>query len=387
MQSVGQYIRVLRNEKGCALQDVASYLELAPDLLDKIERGKRNITKGRIFDLAGYFEVNENDLLVRYQEERILSELHNSKFSERIGRTRQTRSTTGNHPDLAKRHQNMIHELSRLRERKIQVKAHKPAYPLSLYIENIIYCDGHNLDYGVEKVMPDGTVQLIIELDEQQRFLTSQNNKPVNLPLKTAWVTGIQKQQLTYHLEQNGSAIYVRFRPGGFYVLTHIPQSEMVHAAIDAGLLLGSALLRLREELINCDNTGKMFQKIENYFFAKMKPQNVQDSVISYSREHIHQPLSHLVHKTGYSQKHLIALFKKYIGVTPKYFQRICRFKKVLVQIHTQKNKMDWSEIVYDHNYFDQAHFIKEFRHFSGISPKKYLDMGSTCSRFSYSHI
>lgn len=129
-----------------------------------------------------------------------------------------------------------------------------------------------------------------------------------------------------------------------------------------------------------------MFQKIEDYFLTKINPHSIADSVIAYSCAHILQPLSGLVHKTGYSQKHLIALFKKHIGTTPKYFQRIYRFKKVLDQIHSKKNKTDWSETVYDHNYFDQAHFIKEFRYFSGLSPEKYLETGSTCSKFIYSH-
>jgi AraC-like DNA-binding protein len=80
-----------------------------------------------------------------------------------------------------------------------------------------------------------------------------------------------------------------------------------------------------------------------------------------------------LSQKTGITQKHLITLFKKYVGLSPKMFSRIYKFQRVIHLIEEQK-KVDWSMLAYECGYFDQAHFIKEFQAFSGINPAAYLD-------------
>ena len=75
---------------------------------------------------------------------------------------------------------------------------------------------------------------------------------------------------------------------------------------------------------------------------------------------------------SGYSNKHFIQIFKKHVGLTPKSYQRIVRFNKVLQEIEKYK-KIDWLKISLDCGYYDQAHFINEFKTFSGINPSEYL--------------
>ena len=72
------------------------------------------------------------------------------------------------------------------------------------------------------------------------------------------------------------------------------------------------------------------------------------------------------------SQKHLIHLFKKYIGLTPKWYQRILRFNDLLKQIQNKEN-IAWADIAYRCGYTDQSHFIKEFKHFSGFNPREFI--------------
>jgi methylphosphotriester-DNA--protein-cysteine methyltransferase len=101
--------------------------------------------------------------------------------------------------------------------------------------------------------------------------------------------------------------------------------------------------------------------------------------------KYINTPLPILIKKAGYSQKHIIHLFKKYVGITPKYFQRIFRFNQALHALHRAiPNQTNWSDI-YAIDYFDQAHFIKEFNHFTGASPHAFITSGSPCSTFIHS--
>jgi len=62
------------------------------------------------------------------------------------------------------------------------------------------------------------------------------------------------------------------------------------------------------------------------------------------------------------------------IGVTPKSYIQMARFKIILTQLD-QHNDADWMQLVNDFGFHDQAHFIKTFKQFSGITPSSYLSL------------
>ncbi|GGG85662.1 AraC family transcriptional regulator [Paenibacillus radicis (ex Gao et al. 2016)] len=75
---------------------------------------------------------------------------------------------------------------------------------------------------------------------------------------------------------------------------------------------------------------------------------------------------------TGYSSRYMLKKFEKYVGLPPKLFSRIVRFQNVIHSLeyqHYDKTMDRISEL----GYFDQNHFIKEFKEFSFTTPKKYL--------------
>jgi methylphosphotriester-DNA--protein-cysteine methyltransferase len=82
--------------------------------------------------------------------------------------------------------------------------------------------------------------------------------------------------------------------------------------------------------------------------------------------------ITQVADKTGFSSRRFIELFKEHVGMTPKLFCRVRRFQKVLRRI-TSGRPVNWSAVALDGGYFDQAHFIHDFRAFSGINPSKYL--------------
>ena len=77
--------------------------------------------------------------------------------------------------------------------------------------------------------------------------------------------------------------------------------------------------------------------------------------------------------KTGFSSRRFIELFKQHVGMPPKMFCRVRRFQSVLKKIASGQ-QVRWSDLALDCGYYDQAHFIHDFRSFSGINPVKYLN-------------
>ncbi len=82
MESIGEYIRRLRENKGEPLRKVAAYLDIDQAVLSKIERGKRKATKEHIVKLAKYFGEDEKKMLIVYLSDRILYEVQAEDYAK-----------------------------------------------------------------------------------------------------------------------------------------------------------------------------------------------------------------------------------------------------------------------------------------------------------------
>ncbi len=75
MDSLGEIIRKLREEKQLPLRTVAAYLDIDQAILSKVERGQRKATRGQVLKLAEFFKVKENDLLVSWLSDKLVYEV------------------------------------------------------------------------------------------------------------------------------------------------------------------------------------------------------------------------------------------------------------------------------------------------------------------------
>ena len=76
--------------------------------------------------------------------------------------------------------------------------------------------------------------------------------------------------------------------------------------------------------------------------------------------------------QTGFSNRHTRRIFKKYVGISPKLFKRIIRYQKSLNLINTHP-KQSMAYLAAKQGYFDQSHFIKEFKRFQGMTPVEFI--------------
>jgi transcriptional regulator GlxA family with amidase domain len=78
--------------------------------------------------------------------------------------------------------------------------------------------------------------------------------------------------------------------------------------------------------------------------------------------------------KVNLSQRRFIDLFRDEVGLTPKLFCRVQRFRDVIETIAHQET-LDWVDLALSYGYTDQSHFIHDFREFSGLRPSEYLGL------------
>jgi AraC-like DNA-binding protein len=255
----------------------------------------------------------------------------------------------------------------------MQVHKHTPGFPLANFIEHIVYVKG-SLSIPYLKELPDGGVNLVIELnDKTVNTIYSDQSLQKKHEVKRAWISGLQKQAILYKNNTDSTIISVRFTAGGFFCLTQIPITAIDDVGIEAEALLGNSFSQLYQRIINASGVSEMFTLIENYFLQYRMDHNTEYEIVRFIDENIERPIDWLIHKSGYSQKHVIHLLKKHTGFSPKYLQRLHRFQQVVREVQSHKNRIDWFSVVHRHGYYDQAHLIKDFLHFSGISPTDYI--------------
>lgn len=254
--------------------------------------------------------------------------------------------------------------------------AHQLTGQLAAYIESIFHFEGFVPDHSIERVVPTGHVFLIFELDgiERQTFENS-SLKPINT-YTNAWISGIHKNHISISAHEDSEMFVIQFKSFGAYPFLQKSIHEFCDKIIGAENVFGEGVLELREALINARAATEKFAKAERwlnqlYSHTHNPPAEIVEAV---EELHIHptKTIKELVSGYSKTQKHLIAQFKKYVGVTPKYYQRIIRFNEILRQMH-QSQSIDWAQIALQFDYTDQSHFIKEFKHFSGFNPEKFI--------------
>ena len=251
---------------------------------------------------------------------------------------------------------------------------------LQAYIEAIFHFEGFQPDHSIERVVPTGHIFLIFELDGIPRNTFDNETLTPQHTFTESWISGMHKRYISISAHQESEMFVIQFKPTGAFPFLHLPIHELNGKVVSAEEIVGPEIKALRQELLGkAENTDK-FSAAEDWLNSRFRADMIPPPAILELVEKLKQApaltaseLTQLIQSYPYSQKHLINQFKKYLGLTPKYFQRIFRFNEILAKIY-QKQSLSWTQISYDCGYTDQSHFIKEFRHFSGFNPQEFLN-------------
>jgi AraC-like DNA-binding protein len=121
---------------------------------------------------------------------------------------------------------------------------------------------------------------------------------------------------------------------------------------------------------------SKNFQILEEALLARWRSASHHRAVIHalnyFAREPESVTIGKVTAQIGLSARRFIELFTEQVGMTPKVFCRVQRFQRALCDIQ-RRREVRWAEIATGCGYYDQAHFISDFREFCGVTPTDYL--------------
>lgn len=167
--------------------------------------------------------------------------------------------------------------------------------------------------------------------------------------------------------------VHVRFQPGALFKLFGIPMAEFVHKNIDAELILGQEIKVVNNQLANAPNYGCMPLLLDTYFQRKINKIKINVQPIDKIGALIlEDPQGFNLEKTAnqacLSHRQFEKRFAQQIGITPKYFARICRFYQAY-ELKEYRPNLDWLSIAVQTGYNDYQHLVKDFKQFAGTTP------------------
>ena len=225
--------------------------------------------------------------------------------------------------------------------------------------------------------MPDGCPQLIINLNEDRNRVYDRHTLALKQTINGSILVGPQTEFNVIDTSLTVAA-GVHFKPGGSYPFVAPPAGELQGEQLPLDVLWGGFASELRERLLEAANPDEQLQILESALLARARRTLERHPAVRFALTQF-GPIPHtrtiagVTDKTGLSPRRFIEVFRREVGLTPKLYCRVRRFQQVLQRLATGQ-PVEWTDVALDAGYFDQAHFIHDFREFSGINPSTYVE-------------
>jgi AraC-like DNA-binding protein len=243
-----------------------------------------------------------------------------------------------------------------------------PAERLKPYIKYLVVSE--NELENEYKIFPSSG--LVIGFQYKGKLSILKNNEESKLA--TAGITGISDSYKIFRNSADIGTILVYFTEIGFTHFASQPANELFNLSLSLDDIFNkNDIVELEEKLIMTTSDKNRIKAVEQFLLSQLKDLET-DKLVSEAVRLIYQTngtiqVKELNKKLFISQSPLEKRFRKVVGTTAKKFASIVRFNTVLDHLSETKSL---TQICYENDFFDQAHFIKDFKQFTGDTPENF---------------
>lgn len=226
-----------------------------------------------------------------------------------------------------------------------------------------------------QRILPDGCIELIFMLGDDVKRIISENEFIVQpRTMVIGQITG------PFLIEPTGyvHSFAVRFYPYGFANFVPVPIKNLANKETPAAALFGeTASKELEQKIIQATDTPGRIKIAEDFLLDKLKNKATIDHIVKSTIDIIFSTKGsaavHTILKGDLSKRRqLERKFLQQVGMSPKQLCKVIRLQTALkMLLHPQGESL--TEIAYESEYYDQAHFTKDFQEFTGTNPKDFL--------------
>jgi AraC-like DNA-binding protein len=251
-----------------------------------------------------------------------------------------------------------------------------PAPPLDRFIDDI-YCLTGVPRHRRMNVPPMPSAHLLVNLGAPVRLWDSD---PSALPavFTDGWFMGVWTRRFFVEYPTRVRLVGVHFKPWGISPFVDMPATELRDRWVPVDDVWQRSLDRIRNQIGGIASATEALGVLEQELRSRLaEPPSrgldlVQRTGGRLETSHGAVPVGALTDAAGVSGNHLATQFKSHVGVTPKRVARIYRFARLILAVDALR-PVDWAELAQTAGYFDQAHFSREFKDFTGHTPTGYL--------------
>lgn len=235
---------------------------------------------------------------------------------------------------------------------------------------------------ALERVLPTGTPQLIINLSEDKT--RTYHRGPSGFVCEEspgAVLTGAATRFQTIDTAEQRHAAGIAFRPGGALPFVSHPAPELTDADTPLAALAGEGeARRLRQQLLEASSPQVVLDILEAWLLAAWSDRTLHPAISHALTRFREFPaiarIADVAASAGLSSEGFSRRFRAEVGITPKRFCRLLRFQQAVSSAHrglsSTNGDQSWATLALDCGYFDQAHLIHDFHEFAGITPNEY---------------
>jgi len=234
--------------------------------------------------------------------------------------------------------------------------------------------DSRVLDGPPIYILPDTCVELVIHFSDPYKTTFSDNSISIQ---EQSLVVAQMKSFMKIQSYGKTGLIAVRFSVLGAYHFFGTPMNEIANGETALRNLWKDMAPEIEDRINFANTTHQRSQIIQRFLQIQLSRNGYTDGAIEFCINEIKQArgqisVEALADKVGISNRQLVRRFDKCVGLSPKELVRITKFISSLDMVNDSKNK-SLTEIAVEAGYYDQAHFIHDFKEFSGMTPTDYL--------------
>lgn len=224
-----------------------------------------------------------------------------------------------------------------------------------------------------QRIVPDGCMEMIFHCGDLYKQYLENGNYLIQ---PKSFVFGQITQALDIEPTGETAIFSVRFQPDGFTAFASMPVGQMENRAVPLHELFGDEGIALEKDVLQATITEVKISIIEKFLIQKLITPESINQLIKSSVEMILRlggqvSIDDLSDSLQINRRKLERKFSTVIGLSPKQLSKIIRLQATLKTLSAQ-NAANLTTVAYEGNYYDQAHFIKDFKEFTGVSPKQF---------------
>jgi AraC-like DNA-binding protein len=252
----------------------------------------------------------------------------------------------------------------------------RPAEPLAKFIKCFWVLESAAAHSAPpERILPDGCTEIVFHLGDP---FDQHNPDGTTERQPLALLVGQMRGHLLIQPTGRVRVLGVRFWPGGAYPFLALPQNEIAGKVIALDSIWGAITRELHSRIADSATSAESVKKVETILNARLNDfrrhdDGVLKAIALILRSGGCAPIESLAENMGISLRKLDRTFNTRVGLTPKKLCRIVRFQRVFKMIEGTDRGRGWVQIALDCGYYDQAHFVKEFKEFAGKAPTSYF--------------